>query len=427
MYNKKINYFNKGVATLYVLFFSALFLMIISSLIGFAVIQTKSLTVKENKSRAFQIAEAGLSYYKWFLAHFPNDLQDGTGMPGPYEHEYSDPEAGATGKFSLAVTGVSECNTVTAVDINSTGWTYDKPQYKKEVYGRYARPSVASYAYILNSNVWAGPDRNIKGKYHSNGGIRMDGTNQSLVTSAQKDWLCTASFGCATSSTTDGVFGAGTGSSLWSFPVEPIDFVGLTVDLINMKTQAQASGLYFGPVGGQSKNRGYHMVFKANGTVDVYKVKKIEDHLSLHIDDLGGGWKKDYYTIEEETFLQNYTIPTGCSLVFSEDKLWIDGTIKDKVTVVAADVSQPNYDPDVIINGNIDYTTLDGSDGLTVVAENSIVLGVEIPSDISLRGIYVAQKGYFGRNLYGCWHAPHDQKNSLTMSGTIVSDRKSVV
>lgn len=168
------------------------------------------------------------------------------------------------------------------------------------------------------------------------------------------------------------------------------------------------------------------MVFKANGTVDVYKVKKIEDHLSLHIDDLGGGWKKDYYTIEEETFLQNYTIPTGCSLVFSEDKLWIDGTIKDKVTVVAADVSQPNYDPDVIINGNIDYTTLDGSDGLTVVAENSIVLGVEIPSDISLRGIYVAQKGYFGRNLYGCWHAPHDQKNSLTMSGTIVSNGRVV-
>ncbi|HEC30503.1 MAG TPA: hypothetical protein ENI66_00620, partial [Candidatus Yonathbacteria bacterium] len=161
-----------GYATLYILIFASVFLLLLFSLLGFVTVQTKVNMVKENKDKSLQIAEAGLDYYRWFLAHFPNDLKDGTGLPGPYEHEYSDPEGGAIGKFSLVINGNQKCNTLTSVDINSTGWTYAKPEYTKEVYGRYARPSVANYSYIINSNVWAGSGRNIKGRYHSNGGIR---------------------------------------------------------------------------------------------------------------------------------------------------------------------------------------------------------------------------------------------------------------
>jgi len=120
--------------------------------------------------------------------------------------------------------------------------------------------------------------------------------------------------------------------------------------------------------------------------------------------------------------LQNYTIPSECSVIFVEDRLWLEGTVKGKVTIAAADVTQPNYDPDIILVGNIDYTALDGSDGLTVLAENSIVLSPHSPDNMSLNGIFIAQKGYFGRNLYPCWYSSDDHKSTLTMNGSIVSN-----
>jgi len=420
---KKIIFTGNGYATLYVLVFSSIFLVLIFSLVGFVFTQTKVHIAKENKDKAIQIAEAGLDYYRWFLAHYPDDLQDGTGVAGPYEHEYSDPEGGAIGKFSLEVNGNQKCNTLTSVDINSTGWTYAKPEYTKEVYGKYSRPSVASYAYIINSNVWAGADRDINGRYHSNGGVRMDGVNQSLVTSSVQDWQCTSSFGCNPTETKDGVFGAGSGSALWKFPAESVDFVGLTTDFTNMKTQAQSDGVYLGSVGGESNRRGYHIIFKSDGTIDVYIVTRTRYHNSIHVDDTST-WQRDYYIIDRETFSQNYTIPSDCSVIFVEDRVWLEGTVKGKVTIAAADVTQPNYDPDVILRGNIDYTTLDGSDGLTVLAENSVVISPHSPNDMSLRGIFIAQKGYFGRNLYPCWYSTDDQKNSLTMNGSIVSNER---
>ncbi len=418
--NNKI-FTKKGYAIVYILVFSSIFLTLIFALLNFTLVQTKVNLVNENKDKAFQIAEAGLDYYRWHLAHFPNDLQDGTGKAGPYVYTYNDPEGGSIGKFSLTISGNQKCNTLTSVDIDSTGWTNKEPQYKKEVYGRYSRPSVANYAYIINSSVWAGADRNIKGRYHSNSGIRMDGTNQSLVTSSVKNWQCTSSFGCNPTKTESGVFGSGSGSNLWSFPSGYVDFVGLTTDFIKMKKQAQTDGIYLPSLGGQTNHRGYHIIFKNNGTIDVYKVTSVKYHNSIHINDTSK-WQKDYYIINSETFLKNYTIPPSCSVIFAEDNVWLEGTVKGKVTIAAADVTQSNYDPNVILPGNINYTTLDGSDGLTVLAENSIVISPHSPDDMSLHGIYVAQKGYFGRNMYPCWYSADTHKNSLTMNGSIVSN-----
>ncbi len=243
---------NKGSITLLVVIFAGIMVVIFAGTTGFIFTQHRLQVKKADKELAVQIAEAGLDYYKWFLSHYPNDLQDGTGGPGPYEHEYNDPEGGAIGKFSLDVSGNNVCGSVASIDIESTGWTYDSPSIKRKVVGRYSRPSVAEFAYIIDDNVWAGSDREIKGKYHSNGGIRMDGENDSLVTSAVETWTCTSSFGCSPDQTVDGVFGSGEGFDLWQFPAEPIDFVGLTLDLAQMKDAAQNfGGVYLGPSGGR--------------------------------------------------------------------------------------------------------------------------------------------------------------------------------
>lgn len=413
---------NNGYITILVLVFFVVFMTITASLTGFIFMQNKLQFEKENREIAMQIAEAGLDYYKWFLSHFPDDLQDGTGASGPYEHIYTDPEGGEIGAFSLTIDGNEVCNTVASIDIKSKGWSKDSPSLTREAVGRYARPSVAEYAFIINNSVWAGGDREITGKYHSNGGIRMDGNNKSTVTSAVEEWQCSPAFGCSPTQTVPGIFGEGEGFELWKFPAPPVDFQGITADLVKMKEQAQANGIYLNPYGGNSNKKGYHLIFKADGTVDVYRVTQTSYVWSIHIDDMGGGYKKDYHTIENENFINNYNVPSGCSLIFAESKLWIEGVVNGKITVVAANLTNPNVDPDIIIQGNIDYTTLDGNDGLTAVAENSVLIPVESPDNLEIRGIFIAQKGYFGRNLYDCRYSPYDHRTSLKMYGSVVSN-----
>ena len=78
---------------------------------------------------ALDLAEAGVNYYRWHLAHDPSDFQDGTGHAGPYVHEYVDPQGKAIGAYSLSISEPSQGSSV--VTITSTGWTYQYPNIKR--------------------------------------------------------------------------------------------------------------------------------------------------------------------------------------------------------------------------------------------------------------------------------------------------------
>ncbi len=418
--SQKSNLKNNGSIVLLVLVFGAIFMILLGGTFGFVFTQHNLQKVKTEKERALQISEAGINYYRWFLSHYPDDLTDGTGESGSYEHEYSDPEGGAIGKFSLQVSGVTQCHSVTAIDITSTGWTYEDPKVTRQIEIRYSRPSVADYAYIINDSVWAGADRVIQGKYHSNGGIRMDGQSDSLVTSAQPTWNCTSSFGCSSPyEVKPGVFGDGGDKSLWQFPVQQIDFNGISLDLAQMKTMAKKYSIFLDK---PSNGKGYHIIFKDDGTLDVYLVKSVD---AVYGYDTDRGWHWDYHVIKSEDFLQNYTPPQDCSLIFAESNLWIEGTVKGKLSVISANLVDPNTDTDIILNGNITYANSDGSDGLLAVGENNVLIPLYSPNQMKLYGIFIAQKGNFGRNYYTCSDYPADcKKTSLEMHGSVVSNKR---
>jgi hypothetical protein len=129
-----------------------------------------------------------------------------------------------------------------------------------------------------------------------------------------------------------------------------------------------------------------------------------------------------------------FTLPTACPMIFVEDKLWVDGTVKGKISIAAADLGAT--DPDLILSGNIGYTTLNGSDGLLAIGENRVLVPLESPNDMTARGIFIAQKGYFGRNYItaipsgsppsgsfcgGSWNNCL-LRNSMTLYGTVVSN-----
>ena len=142
-----------GYLLVLVLVFGAIFFLMTTAFIGYVVTQTKLTQSKFQKEQSLNIAEAGLDYYKWFLAHYPNDTTNGTATTCPYVHIYSDPEGSAMGEFSLEIASSTACGEVYAIDITSTGHTYENPSITRTVYGKYARPTVAEFSYIINANV----------------------------------------------------------------------------------------------------------------------------------------------------------------------------------------------------------------------------------------------------------------------------------
>lgn len=411
-----------GYLLVLVLVFGSIFFLITSSFFGYVVGQGKVITQKVDLQRSIDIAEAGLNYYKWYLAHYPGDVTDGTGLPGPYVHTYNDPEGAAIGEFSLDVNSSSYCGDIASIEVSSTGTTYNDPSVARTITARYARPSVAEYSYIINSDVWAGPDRTIVGPYHTNGGVRMDGKNNSTVTSGQASWYCTSSFGCSPQGNRNGVFTTTSNANpaLFSFPSAPINFTGLTIDLAQMQDRAQnAGGLYFGPSGGY----GYRFAFKSNGTIDVSRVTGTTEYWGYSTED---DWQKERHVISNTSFVGNYAIPSGCPLIFVKDKVWLEGAVNQKVTLAAADVGSAAINPSIIINDNITYTSSSTS-GLLAIAEDSVLIGLKVPDDLNMSGIFVAQNGRFGRNHYHTDYLtntldPYVTRDSLTINGTIVSN-----
>lgn len=426
----------RGVTIMLVLAFMGVFGIIIVTVSSYAMQQGKYGRALFAREQALHIAEAGLEYYRWFLAHYPNDLTDGTGQPGPYVHAVVEPEGGQIGSYSLVVASSTQCGVSQWIDITSTGRSDANQTFSRTLSARYMKPSVAEYNSILNANVWVGADRSVFGPYHTNGGVRMDGTNNAEVTSSVSSWTCDGSFGCSPTQSKPGVWGAGSGSALWSYPVATIDFAGIATNFSTLKTYAQNDGLLLEPtrvllngiqqgstfssVGG-SDQRGFRVVFNSNGTVSVYRVTSTSGVTALHIDNLSQ-WTTDYHTITAEVLHGTYTLPSDCALVYAQAKTWIQGTVSGKLTLVAADTGA--YNPDIILNNNISYNTTDGSTGLTAIAERSVLYPLVIPSTMTVRGIFVAQSGYYGRNLYPCWYSPNDIRTSLTVHGTVVSNQR---
>jgi hypothetical protein len=411
-----------GSITLLVLVFGGIFFAVLAALSGYVLAENRAQDQARQKAASFAIAEAGLEYYRWFLAHYPGSTDDGQSGAGPYTIPYADPEGGAAGTYTLSIAASTACGTTTALTVTSTGVGEGAPDVSSTVVGTYTQPSIANYSYILNTNAWFAST--VYGPLHTNGGLRMDGAPNAIVSSSLSTWDCDASNGCSPEQrNAPGVVGSGSNQELWEYPTPQVDFAGIAADFPTLKATAQAQGLYFPRV--STKNNahlGYHLIFNANGTVTVKKVTALTTLTSVPVDGSSGGdFVDDYSLIRSETTLGTYPVSASCGLIFVEDNAWIEGTITGKVTLVAADVADTYVDANIVIPSNIVYAATDGSAGLTATAQNDVLIGPDSPDSLTIDGIFVAQGGAFGRNLYDCRYRTYDDKSTLSILGSIVS------
>jgi hypothetical protein len=416
------NFAHKGSIVLLVIVFGGIFFALLMALSGFALTENRAQDFVRARSEALNIAEAGLNYYRWFLSHFPGNVQNGTGHAGPYVVPYADPQSGSAGTYTLSVDDNSACGSVQSIDVTSTGVSADEPGVSSVLFARFAAPSVARFSYIIGSSVWAGSDRIINGPYHSNGGIRMDGTTNAPVTSSLATWDCTSNFGCSPAQPTAlGVVGNGSNQSLWNYPTPQVDFAGIAANFSSLKSIASTTGIYLPRYSTVANpHMGYHLIFNGNGTVTVKKVNTVT---TLTVQPINSSDStNDYTLIKTESAFQTLTVPSACGLIFVEDNAWIEGTIPGKVTLVAAGVVDTSFKPDIILHGNLVYATTDGSDGLTVIGSHNILIAPDSPNTMTLNGIFIAQSGAFGRNYYSSCQGAYEPKATLTILGTTVSN-----
>ncbi len=410
----------RGSIMLLALVFGAIFLTVFSGLSGFVLSENNFEIEKQGQSQALSIAEAGIEYYRWHLAHFPTDLENGTGTSGPYTINYLDPEGDVAGTYALDITGNKSCGQITSIDIKSTGTPIDSPNISKTIVARYAQPTVAKYDFISNAGVWMGPSDVMHGPYHSNAGIRMDSTPNAPVTSSLATWVCTASFGCSPNKVVSGVFGDGGNKNLWKYPTPQVDFGAISANFLSLKSVAKAQGIYLPRYSTGNRYNinyysGYHLIFNANGTVTIRKARAY----GLSGYDLDtGSWGYDYALIRSETAYETLTIPSSCGLIFVEDNTWIEGVIPARVTVVVANVSNSGVVPNTFLKGNITYAHSTG-DGFTLISQHDVHITPDSPYNMTLDGIYIAQSGSFGRNYYP--ETEYGLRGVLTMVGTTVS------
>lgn len=436
MRDKVRKQFKRGSTLALTLALIAVISITLSSMLVYINSQVNYSKDRVEREGAFQIAEAGVYYYRWYLAHnvdgktaeqienfWKNENPMGVGSPAVVE--FKDPDGIPLGKYEITAQPPEEGSTI--LTVKSTGWTYKKPSIKRTVQVRFRRPSWSENIFLSNSFMNFGDQSVVYGKIHSNEGIRFDGTAYNTVSSLK------SRFDDPTYGGNRMEFGVHTTvnpaddaapSYPWpentipvrsdvfiggrEFPVPEVNFIGIASDLNNMRTQAQdGKGTYFDGTG-----MGRRINFKSDGTFDVCTVKAANDNTHA----ISRYWKNDmsgWCTTCSGACLSNYPIVDN-GVIFVDNSVWVEGTVDNKRVTVAAGANQS----DVYIgisNKNLNLASYNCSNMLGLVAQRDVRVLNDCPSNFTVDAALLAQTGLVGivNGMGG--------KYSLTFNGAIAS------
>jgi hypothetical protein len=424
--------YNQGQILIQTLVFGAIAAFFISGLVSWFAISIKASRQTFNREQAVQIAEAGIDYYRWHLAHSPQDFKDGTVGSGPYTHNFSDKDGNIIGQFILDITPPPLGSTL--VTIKSTGKVNADMHISRSITVKLAKPSIAKYAVAANDAMRFGEGTEVFGPIHSNQGIRFDGLAHNIVSSAvvqyddpdSDDCNNNVSFGVHTCvnphdpsppasvpNRTD-IFETGR-----QFPVPALDFTGITADLAQMKSDAQAKGFYRSSSG----SLGYHIVLKINDTFDLYSVTNFVNPPSNCTNSQSqSGWGS--WSIQSQSSIGNFPFPAN-GIMFFEDNVFVDGKINTaRLTIIAASFpDNPSTRKSIIVNNDVLYTNYDGQDTIGLIAQRNINVGMMSEDDLRIDAALIAQNGRVGRYYYSN-HCSSYIRQKITSYGMIATSQR---
>lgn len=396
----------RGDILLFVMVFGALaFSFIITGLSSYAIGEFRATRHRQNSEAGFQVAEAGIEYSRWHLNHAPTDFLDGTGAPGPYVHSLLDSSGKIVGYYSLNITAPQA--TSSAVIVESTGWVVSQPLSRRTIRVRLGSSSLtdlANYALVSNATVWVGNNTMVSGRMYSNSCIRFDGTASAPITSAVASCNCAPIHGEGCQhQIVNGVWGQGGPTIFWKFPVPAKDFSTIAADLSSIRNLAEESGLYFSASGQQ----GWYLHFNADGTFTASKVTATNCYQGQDLNEQQDSW----YCVDKKTTDAGTTYPIPENgYVFVEDTVWVDGTVKGRVTLGSGTGKS------IIINDNLTYAAKDGSSVIGLIADQNVLLPHDSPETLEVNAVIYAKNGAARRYYYN-----GDFKSAVVLYGSLIS------
>jgi len=397
----------RGNILLFVMIFGTISLsIIIVGLSGYAIGENTASNKKHNREMALQIADAGINYYRWHLAHAKTDYYDGTSSstPGPYVHNYTDKDGNVVGRFSLDITPPPLGSSI--VVIESTGWLDVQTNSKVKIKAKVGFPSLTDYSFLTATDVWIGDGEEVHGKFHANGGIRFDGLGDAPITGSMATYTCKSHHGCGNQEK-PGIWGDGGPTAYWAFPMPAKDFTAVTANLAQIEDNSDPDlgGLNFTSSGQQ----GWRLQFNSSSQFVAYKVLTTVCYKAKDIGDINYFWPCiDATSYDAGT---TYDMPAN-GFIFVDDNVWVDGVVKGRVTIGTS------VGKSIIINGNITYSAKDGTDVLGLMAEQNILIPHDSPENLEVDAGLLAQNGAAKRYYY-----PGNTKDSLLIYGSIITNK----
>ncbi len=422
----------RGMTLPMVLVMGTIAIFILVGMVGWGTMNLRAARQTVERELAFQIAESGIEYYRWHLAHADNDYQDGTGAPGPYVHNFYNKDGEAIGQFILEITPPPIGSSI--VTIESSGRVFGDYSGQRTIRSILAKPSLAKFAMMANQEMRFGAGTEVYGPIHSNSGIRFDGVAHNVVSSALTQYddpdhggsleyavhthdFPTDPLPPASLSARSDVFMAGR-----ELAVPVIDFSGFSADISVMRADAQSAGFHRSSSGGL----GYQVILTTANSFNLYRVNSLRAVPSGWCTNSAGqaGWGT--WSVNNRTFLGNYPIPAN-GLIFLEDDIYIEGQINgSRVTIVAAVFpDNPATRKNITINNNLLYSNYDGRDVISLIAQNNINVGLYSLDTLRVDGALMAQNGRVGRYYYsGVYCGSNATRQTITLYGMIVSNQR---
>ncbi|NTW29966.1 MAG: hypothetical protein HGB34_02440 [Candidatus Moranbacteria bacterium] len=432
-----------GSVLAYVLVIMTVVSILLVSMLTFISSQIKNGAYAVGREQAFQAAEQGIQFYKWYLAHQTDGRSAAQvetfwnsgspfGIGSDYVVSVSDPSGGVMGTFTLRVTPPEPGSTIAVVE--STGESARFPGKTRTIRVRFRRPSWSESAVLADHFVRFGDGTEVFGKIHVNDGLRFDGFVHNVVTSSvesvnELDHSGNAEFGVHTHvnrppstgvndsfrpleappntvSERSDVFGAGR-----EFPISVVDFDGVSSELGYMKTEAQSGhGIYF-----NSAENGRRIILRTDGTFDECRVRTYNTSTFMPTNYARNTGSGTCTSCGGNNCTRNHPIPDG-GIIFVEDHVWISGQINgQKITVVAADFAGTGSERSIFIPNDLRYTNYDGSDIIGIMAQKDVEIPRDSEDNLRIDAALLAQLGRVGRSDYG------NSKSTITVFGAIAT------
>lgn len=462
MYNHAMYHIRRGSALLYVLAVITMAGVLFAGLIQFVVSHVHYDSSLAPDVQALHIAEAGVYFYRWHLAHHVDGLtqsqveafwhNDPLGVDDNGDGDCDDPDTadddgdgteayvvdyGGIGTYRICITPPSRYSTILWVNAQGTV-TVGGKDYSHTVRARLRKESWSEYAVMANANMRLSADTEIYGKMHTNEGFQFDGVAHNIVTSSKSlyqypdsstprqdptnaCWRRGSTWWCKgvwtqwsheyNNTRHSPVFTAGK-----SFPVPVQDFNRVLGDLAVIKGEAERIGLAFGP---EQKGRLIEIGRPSPGQMRISIVKKSNAE-TFGIEEMSpsGQIVKD--------------IPDN-GVIFVGSDTWVEGVLpRGKSLTIAAQSPSTEAQKARIILGRDDvtYQAYDGSSVLGLIAEGNIELmrdsegNLSAPSGSDMETLRIdaalmSQSGRVGRQF---WEG--NRKDTIVIYGAIVTNAR---